>query len=316
MAAFTLGCVVLAHRNPGQLARLLARLDHPGVRRYLHLDRRVDRAPFDRALAAAGSGDGVAWLPRRATRWGGIEVVDASLDGLRAALDDGCDTVVLLSGQDQPLWPVGDVVAFYREAAATSFLESFPLPDARWRLGGRFRTEFWTFTVRGRRETHVPKGVEVPMSRRGRTLNALLGLRVRGRRRRFPQGFVAHGGSQWWNLSRAAGLRVLEALERRPDYRAFHEHTLLPDEMFFQTLLLGSDAGEGLDIVNDSLRHMAWEPRTSHPRILTADDLPAMAASGKPFARKFDVDVDAAVVDALPLDPVPPPVDPRGSVSR
>ena len=46
----------------------------------------------------------------------------------------------------------------------------------------------------------------------------------------------------------------------------------------------------------------------SHPRTLTAEDLPAMLASGKLFARKLDAAVDSTVMDAWPKT--------RGQVGR
>jgi hypothetical protein len=295
----TLGVVVLAHRGPEQVARLLAALEHREVRRYLHLDARVDPQPFQAALRRAGVAE-VAWLPRRPTRWGGPEIVDASLDGLRAALADGCGYVVQVSGQDFPLWPVERMVAFFTEHADRSFLEHVALPDDRWRHGGRLRTECWTFSVLGRRETHVPARFPVPMSWKGRVLNALLGVaaRVRGPRR-VPSCARLHGGSQWWNLSGDAVRFVLDFVEAHPGYRAYHRHTLLPDELFFQSILAGTDFPRRHPVVNDSLRYMEWPAGRSHPRLLTLADLPALEAAEAPFARKFDAAVDGSVLDAL-----------------
>lgn len=294
----TLGFIVLAHRGPEQLALLVRRLVHPDTRIYLHVDARSDLAAFRRHLGETAAD--VTLLPRFPSRWGGVEVVDATLAGLRRAREDGCGYVMLLSGQDFPVWPVERTVAWAAAEGTRSHVSHFPLPDPRWRLDGRVRTECYTYTVRGRRETCIPARFDVPMSFRGRVLNGL--LRLRGALkpvRRFPAYVRPFGGSQWWNLSGEAVRFVFDFLERHPDYRAYHEHTLLPDEMFFQSILLGTDFHERHEVVDDALRFMIWEEGSSHPRTLTREDLPAAHAGGRPFARKFDLDQDREAVTLL-----------------
>jgi hypothetical protein len=139
------------------------------------------------------------------------------------------------------------------------------------------------------------------MSWKGRLLNGLLGIRSLVRpRRTFPPYVRPFGGSQWWNLSRHAARYVLDFHEAHPDYRTYHEHTLLPDEIFFQSILLGT--GFDGEVVNDPLRYMVWEENVSHPRTLTVEDLPALKAASQPFARKFDEAVDADVIAELEED--------------
>jgi hypothetical protein len=295
-----LAIVVLAHDKPDQLALLLSALRHPRIRVYLHLDRRAAPAPFARLLAEAGAGE-VTMLPRHATAWGSAELVDAALEGLARGVGDGCDYFVLLSGRDFPLRPPEEILAFFEQAGSRSYLEHVPLPSPRWRFEGRDRTDFYTYTVRGRRETCVPRGEDTSfLNRKGRLLNEM--LRWRGALkppRRFPPYARPFGGSQWWNLSRAAAARVLGFLEEHPDYRRYHEHTLAPDELFFQSILLGAEPAAGGEVVDETLRFMRWPAGGSHPRVLTIEDLPAMERSGALFARKFDLAVDRAVLSRL-----------------
>ncbi len=295
----TLAVIVLAHRDPAQLALLLSALDHPAVRAYLHVDARVEIAPFRAELETAGLHN-VVLLPRFRSRWGGLEVVDATLGGLERAVADGCGYFVLLSGQDLPLWPVDRIVSFFAQTPDRSYLESFALPDPRWLYGGRLRTDFYTFTVLGRRETCIPWGVPAPLSWNGRALNMV--LRVRGAfkpPRRFPAYARPVGGSQWWNLSRSAASFVLAFLKEHPDFRTYHEHTLLPDEIFFHSILMGTEFASSHEVFNDALRLMVWPPGETHPRTLGPGDLPVMRASRKPFARKFDAENGRAVLQAL-----------------
>jgi hypothetical protein len=295
-----LAIVVLAHDAPDQLALLLSTLRHPQVRPYLHVDRRVPLAPFTRALADAGV-DEVTLLPRYATAWASIELVDAALAGLTRAVADGCDYFLLISGRDFPLRPVGEIVDFAEAAGPRSYVERFPLPDQRWRFQGRERTDFYTYTVRGRRETCIPRGEDTSfLNWKGRLLNEA--LRVRGAfkgPRSFPPFARPYGGSQWWNLSRSAADAVLAFLDAHPDYRRYHEHTLAPDELFFQSILFGTSLAEELETVDDNLRFMRWPEGESHPRFLAADDLPALRESEALFCRKVDLAADPALAEWL-----------------
>jgi hypothetical protein len=92
---------------------------------------------------------------------------------------------------------------------------------------------------------------------------------------------------------------VLRFLDEHPDYRGYHEHTVCPDELFFQTILVGTGFAEAHEVVDDSLRFMRWPEGANGPRTLTIDDLPAMLDSSDLFARKFDATADAGVLDRL-----------------
>lgn len=295
-----LAIVVLAHDRPEQLALLLSALRHPQVRLYLHVDRRSDLSPIATALADADMRE-VELLPRHATAWGSVELVDAALEGLVRGVGDGCDYFTLISGQDFPLRPIEEILAFFERVGSRSYLEHFPLPTARWRFEGRERTDFYTYTVLGRRETCIPRGEDTGFFNwKGRLLNEMLRVRsVLKPARRFPPYARPFGGSQWWNLSRPAAERVLAFIDEHPDYRRYHTHTLAPDEVFFQSILLGTDFAAEHEIVNDTLRFMHWPDKESHPRVLTIDDLSAMRESEALFGRKFDAAVDEAVLARL-----------------
>ena len=187
-----------------------------------------------------------------------------------------------------------------RSAPERSYLSFFPLPDPRWQYDGRLRTECYSYTVFGRRETCVPPGFSVRFSAKGRLLNSVLRLRSAFKPpRTFPSCARAFGGSSWWNLSRAAAEYVLHFVEQHPDYRAYHEHSLCPDEIFFQSILLGTEYADSHEIVNDELRYLEWVEGASHPRDLSVADVPGMLESGKPFARKITGASVVAVRDAI-----------------
>ncbi len=72
----------------------------------------------------------------------------------------------------------------------------------------------------------------------------------------------------------------------------------MPEELFFQSILLGTDFARHHGVVDDDLRFLHWNG-APHPLTLTTNDLPDMLDSGKLFARKFDATVDGTVLAHL-----------------
>jgi hypothetical protein len=97
-------------------------------------------------------------------------------------------------------------------------------------------------------------------------------------------------------LSRAVVDYVQGVAHERPDIVRFFEHVYIPDEVFFQTLIMNSPLRDTVE--NENLRYLDWS-RDPAPAVLGVADLDAMLGSGKLFARKFDVTVDGRVLDLV-----------------
>jgi hypothetical protein len=81
-----------------------------------------------------------------------------------------------------------------------------------------------------------------------------------------------------------------------PDYVRFFGHVLIPDELFFQTIIMNSELRGSIE--NDNLRFLDWS-RDPRPAVLVQKDLPALLSSHKLFARKFDERIDSSILDLL-----------------
>jgi hypothetical protein len=90
---------------------------------------------------------------------------------------------------------------------------------------------------------------------------------------------------------------VLDYLSTHPRVVRFYRRTFAPDESFFQTIVMNSPLAPR--VVNNDLRFESWEEDSDHPAILTVDDLPEIVRSEALFAKKFDVAVDAEVMDRI-----------------
>ena len=308
--------LVTAHSNPLQLQRLVAALlaASPEGHVLLHVD------PTGTALPTTGWMDSarVHLFPApRAVRWGDfslVEVVLAAAAWARSVLP--FDWLVWISGQDYPLGALDAFEAQLAHGTADGWMRYFPgYTHGGWPAGeGLRRYGFAYYDV-----PSFPRFYLIPAaarrallegSRRFNATQSLLQLRPRHRNNSaklglrqphspFSPAFPCVGGWSWFNLSARAVAHLLEFVAARPDYVAYYRRCYCPDESFFHTILVNDPA---LRIENDSLRHVCWEDRPfpSNPRTITRGALfEAALHSGQPFARKFDLDVDADCFDEL-----------------
>jgi hypothetical protein len=268
--------VLPVHRNGEQVARLIRRLATPHATFLVHVDARADAAVQER-VAEGADGLPLTFLRRHRCHWGGMGIVRAALEGIHTlvARQVAFDYAALLSGQDYPLRAPTAIERFFAEADGRSFMSHFPLPrvDGWGDRGGLDRIEDWHLV--GRRALHV----RLP------------------RPRRLPRGLEPFGGSAWWALSRPVVEHVERLVRERPEIVRFFGRALIPDELFFQTVVMSSPLAA--TVVDDNLHHVRWAGDARSPVTFTVADVEELFASEALFARKFDVTVDAGILDVL-----------------
>lgn len=155
-------------------------------------------------------------------------------------------------------------------------MEYFTIPDERWSGNGGLDRILYVWDIDDKKDgskIHIPEL----------------------KKRSFINGVQAYGGSQWWSLT--GKCIVWLAAICKPDniVYEFYKSTYIPDEMFFQTIIMNSPFAKS--VVNDNLRYIDWTRGTEYPRILTKDDWNRIVKSKKIFARKFDYSIDSFIFD-------------------
>jgi hypothetical protein len=277
-----LAYIVSAYKLPEQLSRLVKRLATDTSRVLIHVDRKTDEQTYRRMVTSLARFDNVSFVQRHRCDYGGFGHVRATITGLDELIRRrvAFDYVILLTGQDYPIKSNEQITAFFRKHQGASFIDHFTLPTDGWEGGGLDRIESWHVRVRGQH------------------------FRIRGRprlrlTRTFPAGLRPFGGSSYWSLSRECSEWVYKFLRRRPSYVRFFKYVDVPDEMFFQTIVLNSPLRA--TVVNDDLRYLEWRNPViaGGPAVLGKGDLGKLARSPKLFARKFDVTQDEEILDLI-----------------
>lgn len=271
--------LICAHKDIDQLNALVGQLCDPDFTVYVHLDRKsaLDPAALHPAARQVA--------PRIDVRWGGFSQVEATLVSLRQILREqpDFDKVIFLSAQDFPLLPNALLKRELMRLKDHELLETAPIGPGGWNVG--FRYQFFAREGGGRLE---------------RLACALANrvLRLSGRRRRMPDGFVPHGGSSWWALSRDCLAEVLRLADTHPRLMRFMRTVQCPDEMLFQTLVMHSRfAGR---VLSENFRYVQWPERGArNPKVLDNGDFERIRASNAHFCRKLDSQASAELLPRL-----------------
>lgn len=304
--------IVLAHDRWEQTTRLAEAVlrSSPNARVLIALDGRT-------ATGGTLSHDSrvETLLHERASDWGSWELVEATLDALRHVRDRyDPDLVVLVSGSDYPLRPLGE---WEEEALAGGVwhgqahpLEYTPHWGRTLGVGDDRLTRYayrWVRAPWSRWADGAPRWWWRVQGAAALRLEPLFGVRVvaRGRGlhygiRRLPDPFdSAHPcffGSQWFAASRGALATLLdEDFAPRGRLRRIYRRTVIPDESAFVTALAWRAPMSGLPPIT----HVRWDAAADQPVIWTIDDLPELVESGSPFCRKVDPVLSASLLDEL-----------------
>lgn len=283
-----IGFALVTHSKPRQIRRLALRLtemfDGPPIG--CHHD--FGQCPLDTDELPPN----VRFVrPHYRTAWAEYSVVEATVGAIRLLYDgsDGPDWFVVLTGADYPIKSAAAITADLRKAAVDGYVAhrliapeelSDPWVAMRYEWYYRYRLRLRYLNRRLRPRQRM---VAVPgwLGRIGTP---------------FSPRFRCYAGSALFCANRRCAERILRWHDRHPRFRWHYRNAHVPEESYFHTILCNDPS---LRIEDDDRRYIDWAGGGSHPKVLRAEDLPAMLRSPDHFARKFDPDVDARVLDLL-----------------
>lgn len=284
--------LILAHKNFNQLRKLIELLDHPLNDIYVHVDAKAQGFKEDDFKDATHFSQ-LTFLPQRINvNWGGVSIMRSELALLKAATErEEYDYYHLLSGMDLPIKTQDKIHAFFNQHKGKEFINL-------WEFKKSTLTRFRYYTIfpegeskfRTRIINHLFKGLQMAV-----------GYRIN-------RDVDFHFGSQWFSITDSLARYVVgkeEWLEK------VFCHTSTCDEIFLPTLVCNSEFRDKLyeptpvksqkEVNFSNMRFIDWTRGESirHPWTFRIDDLPLLGKVEHLFARKFDENVDAEVINRL-----------------
>ena len=278
--------IILAHQRPESVARLVRRPYAADHGFFIHYDLNRSAADFQQLVTEFATVPNVYFLKRHKCRWGNAGIVMGMLEGIAELARQKFiyDYAIQLSGQDYPIKSDAEIRGQLTMAAGRSFMEStsWPMPD--WENGRAIkRIENY--------HLHLP----VPPWLRKLGWQPMWQHLTIPMKRKIPGDLHPHFGSAFWCLHRSCLKWIHDYVTEHPEYVRFFQPALLPEECFFQTLLMNSPFAASM--VGRTLTDIVWRP--PWPGIMTMADLPRLQQSDCLFARKFDPAVDAKIMETF-----------------
>jgi hypothetical protein len=268
--------LILAHKNPHQVARFIKKLQHPQIDCYLHIDAKVDITDWDQELV------NLKYFKinnRINIGWASWSMVEATRVSIQQVIDTKIDYkyLTLASGQDYIIKPISE----YLDFLSNSDKEYIGvIEDAQLKLvTTKFEQyHFMNCNFKGKYAIqHI--------------INKILPKRYP------PLHLEVKSGSQWWTLSFNAVKYVLNYLEEHKKVERYFKFIWGPDEFVFQTILWNSPFKD--KIAGHDLHYIDWSAGKEHPKDLDIFDLQAILDSKLFFARKFDLTRAESLLQAI-----------------
>lgn len=296
--------LVVAHNEPQLLGRLLKRLEGPSTHSFVHVDAKVDEAPF---RAACSGCDNVSFIEppgRVPVAWGGFSIAKAIFNLAQAATAHPrrFDRYIVLSGADYPLRSLADMRAALDNAKEFIRVDRAVKPTGDGIHDWYVKHRFW-----GDNRLLNPRDAPSKLLPAVTTRMARL-LPMPG----YGGGDIYHGAA-FFALTDGALRAIFTYFNDRPDLLRWFHQARSPVELVFHTALKGASYGAAItcdrttatqaeDGIGDNIHgvhYIDWSAGGPHPKDLTLDDYGAIVASGALFARKMTSKVSLPLLDRL-----------------
>lgn len=123
------------------------------------------------------------------------------------------------------------------------------------------------------------------------------------------KGVAIYGGSSWWCLPDIMIEEIINDIRHNNWIRKLLMKTYTPEETVFQTLVMRTNFASQVSInpierftqncLTYANFHVPGKSFKGHPYTITVHDLSRILTRDEFFARKFDYDIDASVLDVI-----------------
>jgi len=296
--------LILAHKNPLQLGRMIERLDDGASKFFIHLDAKTPIESFTACLEGAH----IRFIDKRERCvWGDFSIVRATIHLMEAASKEQ-GIFILMSGQDYPIQSQGYINAFLENNKGFDFIEIEPLEE-KWKPKMvKDKLEHYHILhseERGHSNCYAPFA-HCSVFQKLRTLTHLLKGRLSRKNFKLlcslPKRVAPFGrqyaGSQFWAFSERTFYAVLNYIrEHKAALEEYYKYTSSPDEIYFHSVLMDLVAKDSTIKLKEQITYVNYFRKNN---VFVSEDFDKLTSEkGKLFARKFDTDIDIEILNKL-----------------
>jgi hypothetical protein len=273
--------IIMCHKNPAFVARLIKTMSHDFFDFYVHADKKNTEENF----AVLANLPRTKLIEKRVVvEWAGYSCLQAILNCIEEIINSETqyDFVNILTGQDYPLKSANYIYNFLETNKGKSFIK-FETPPSEW----------WDNALQRFTKYHMTNYRFKGKTRIEQLLSFILP------ERKFPLEYGLYGGpySAHWTVSMDVAKYIFEFLKDNKKISNFFNYTWGSDEFLITSIIMNSPYKD--NVVNENYRYMDWSHGGARPRILTVVDLPILLKSPAFFARKFDPTLDLDILNLI-----------------
>ena len=274
--------LIIAHKNPEQLCRLIRALTYKDNEFYIHIDKKSDIRLFLNSLSLLKERKIHLIKDRRVIRYsGGFGQTECIASSLLEIFSRDCDFdyLVFLSGQDYPIKNNEFIHEYFRKNKGKEFVELFPIEstkEAERRLSRYTEYFFDDFGPMGKFLNRVFRKLKI--------------------KKHFPLGYTPYYGSCYWRITRNCAKYLVEFITKNPKFVDFFRFSSCSDECVYHTIIWNSRFSTNTS--NTSTTYIDWSTGF-HPKVLNCNDFKKINQSNTLFARKFDIYTDSKILDLI-----------------
>ncbi len=280
--------IILVHKNPKQVARLINKLNTENTVFSIHVDYNANIEDFKKEILSKNP-DNISFLEKRfKPKWGGFNTIKAAVELINSVLIYHPKSIVYISGQDYPIMNNISIEKYLKKYEGIALIEYEPENHDLKKVNNINRYYFADYFNYNKKGLFNPK--EIPFL--ARILTKLLPKRI------FLKGVKPFVGRQWFILPFDIAEFIVKEYNKNKTLKDFYKYTIHSAEMYFQTLLLNSKYANRVA----NLRTVFADYNAPNPIIWKAEDIDILKSQDKPFARKFDSKVDSKILDLIDIE--------------
>lgn len=287
--------LIMAHKEPYNLKKLLELLDDEDNDIYIHIDIKSNILHKEEIMKWCVKSR-IHFVKQTSVRWAGYSGIQCELILLEEAVNGNYDYYHLLSGQDLPLVSQKEIHTFFENNKGKEFVSLYDRKELDWRINALYdRVAYYHMEeLEYRFKSNAMRKVVIFMSRVFLKVQKILHIR-----RNISMEDIVFG-KNWFSITNGFAHYVLEHKEH---IRKVFNYTASGDEMFLQYMLVNSPYKDNNYICDrdSSLRYVDWtrSANKANPHIWEASEFDELVNCRYLFARKFDSTVDKQIIDKI-----------------
>ena len=286
----SIGFILLTHRNPPQIHRLIDHLNkmfnYPTIvchHDFSKCDLSVDNLPKNISFVR----------PHIETAWGYFSIVEATIQAIKLMYEsaNSPDWFILLSGSDYPIKTAKEILSDLTSSKYDAHIHHEEIIYKVYKQNVKMSV-IWQILAYQRYCSYELFSVPFFNNPKVRLEHPLLTKPFLP----FSEKLRCFGGGQWFSANHRAAEYIIKFHSQKNALISHYRSRMFADESYFQTILANAPH---LNLKNDDYRYVDWSTEGAHPKTMVMEDLPNLLTSSCHFARKFDIDVDSNILDQL-----------------